>query len=574
MSEGASSQTEPDSRVGAVPRPWREVVPPAARARDAVLIGGLAALAFLVGCLAWPLFPGRDAQTYLIYYLEMGRANPVFPALMTFRTPGAPLFFGPALTAGQPMIAEAMLGAAFVIAVLSVYLTGCFWSRRAGLGAALVLLLYPAYNSLYHQISSDGLFAAAFPVWILLLCAAIHAPMTWKFAGLGFFAFVLTMIRPSSAVLLLLAALIVFVQPAPFIKRLRHSGALAVTGGALLFGWAGYNQVRYDDFTISRMAPINVPFFRLFMMDRLVRPENGPASRALANAIALDVLPREPYRSYGVTLDYFLKSGGRYMLSDIAPMSDRVWGWDSDYEMISRASLEAIRAHPLPYAKGVVQSTLETLTDNSYAPVAGWPPEPRTIRCELACAGKGTVLRNGKPVPAPYYPDETISAGHAYWLQSTPDSSISTDWSNLAEPTLRFKSATQEQAFAALSANLASALRNIPPRKPVARLMKVANVLSELLPSMWIWLLFGLAGFIWNVRFGRRLLLALPAMAVAFLFINSLGLPPSAAYRLPFDPIFILFGVTGLAGVRAPPRAVETAHQARGSASAGTPDVQ
>ena len=265
------------------------------------------------------------------------------------------------------------------------------------------------------------------------------------------------------------------------------------------------------------------------MMDRLVRPENGPASRELANAIASDVLPREPYRSYGVTLDYFLKSGGRYMLSDIAPMSDRVWGWDSDYEMVRRASREAIRAHPIAYAKGVARSTLETLTDNSYAPVVAWPPQPRTIRCELACSGKGTVLRNGRLLPAPYYADETVSAGHAYWLQSTPDSSTSTDWSNLAAPTFQFKSPAQAQAFAALSADLAGALENIPPRKPVAWLMRVANVLSELLPSMWIWLLFVLAGLVWNVRSGRRLLIALPAMGVAFLFINSLGLPPSAA---------------------------------------------
>ena len=86
------------------------VVPPLARGSDVILIGSLATAAFVVGALVWPLFPGRDAQTYLMYYLEMGRANPVFPTLMLFRTPGAPLFFGPPLMLGLPWVAEVMAG--------------------------------------------------------------------------------------------------------------------------------------------------------------------------------------------------------------------------------------------------------------------------------------------------------------------------------------------------------------------------------------------------------------------------------------------------------------------------------
>ena len=160
------------------------IVPADARVVDALLLGALAAGAFLVGSLVWPLFPGRDTQTYLMYYLEMGRANPIFPTLMLFRTPGAPLFFGPALTTGHPVIVEVMLGAAFITSILSIYLVGTFWSRKVRLGTALVLLLYPSYNVIYHQVSSDGLFAFAFAVWVLLFCAAVidqneHGSLCW-----------------------------------------------------------------------------------------------------------------------------------------------------------------------------------------------------------------------------------------------------------------------------------------------------------------------------------------------------------------------------------------------------------
>ena len=551
MPGSVASHSEAESGVEPAKSLRWGIVPTTARAKDAILIGTLAAAAFLIGALIWPLFPGRDAQTYLMYYLEMGRANPVFPVLMLFRTPGAPLFFGPPLSAGYPLVAEILLAVWFVVAIVSVYLIGCFWSRRIGFASAVVVLLYPAYNVLYHQVSSDGLFAGALPVWLLLLCAAVREPALWKFVLVGVSVFVLAMIRPAGAVFLVFAVFTALLSRAPLTSRLRYAGVAAATGGLLLIGWAGLNSIRYGDFTISRLAPINVPFFRLYMMDRLIRPENGPASRALADAVASDLLPREPYNSYGVSLDYFLKHGRRYMLSDLAPMSDRVWGWDSDYEILNRASREAIQRHPMTYAKGVVMATIKTLNEHSYPRVAKWPPRPLTIRCELACSGEGTIVRNGRVLPAPYYPDETIPYGHAYWLQSTPDSSISTDWSDLAQPRLVFKTADQERAYSALSSRLANATRNLPPREPVTSFTAVANLMAELLPSMWTWLLIGIAGIVWHVRFNRRLLLALPLMGVSFILINSLGLPGSQEYRLPFDPIFILFGVAGFAGVGA-----------------------
>ena len=528
------------------------VVPPLARRADAIVIGGIAGIGFLVGAMVWPLFPGRDAQTYLMYYLEMGRADPVFPLLMLFRTPGAPLFFGPPLVAGYPVAAEVMLGALFVVAIISVYLTGAFWSRRIGIATAVVVMLYPPYHAIYHQLSSDGMFAFAVAVWALLFVAAAREPTTRKFLVLGCYVFVLTMIRPASLVFLGFIALLVFVAREPLLTRLRHVAIAIVAGGLLHAGWAGYNGVRYGDFTISRLAPINVPFFRLFMLDRLIRPENGPASRELANAVASDLLPREPYRSYGVTVDHFFTKGHRLLLFDLIPMSDRVWGWDTDYEIINRVSREAIARHPAAYAKGVAKGVLTTLTDHNYAPKAAWPPVPRTIRCELACIGKGTVVRNGLVLPAPYYPDETIPQAHSYWLESTPDSSISTDWSDLYRPRLAFTTAEKERAFTELSAGVAKALENLPPRQPVVWPRKVANLMSELLPPMWVWLLLGVAGLAWKVRFDRRLLVMLPVMAVAFTVITAMGLPPSQEYRLPFDPMMILFGIAGFFGVRRP----------------------
>jgi hypothetical protein len=524
-------------------------MPAPARASDAIALAVASAIAFVIGALVWPIFPGRDAQTYLMYFLEMERAHPVFPLLMLFRTPGAPLFFGAALATGQPLVAEAMIGTAFVIAIISVYLAGCFASRSVGLSSAGVLLLYPSYNALYHEVSSDGLFAFALAVWFLVLCAAIRASSARAFIAGGVFSFILVMVRPSSTILLMLACVVVLFQEGELRRKLRNAAVMGAAGATLIAGLAGYNKVRYGELTICRPAVLNVPFFRLFALDRLIRPENGPASRALIGAIQSDLLRREPYRSYGVTLDYFLNHGGRNMAADIGPMSDRVWGWNSEYRVVRMAAREAILAHPDAYAKGVLSTALATMRDVSYAPVVPPRPQQRTIRCELACVGSRTVTRNGIALPAPYYADETIPQPHSYWLESTPDTSVWTDWSNLAAPRLAFKSPDQARAFDDLSAGLSRLMRNLPPRTPIGALMKVANLASEVLPAMSMWLVVGLIGLLLNRSMDRRLLGGLAAIAAGVILINALGLPPNADYRLPFDPVFILFGVSGITGL-------------------------
>ena len=40
-------------------------------------------------------------------------------------------------------------------------------------------------------------------------------------------------------------------------------------------------------------------------------------------------------------------------------LTDRVWGWDSDHAMMRKVGLEAVRAHPGAYARGVADTFLE-----------------------------------------------------------------------------------------------------------------------------------------------------------------------------------------------------------------------
>ena len=147
----------------------------------------------------------------------------------------------------------------------------------------------------------------------------------------------------------------------PWGARLGSAAACAGVALAVLGSWTVANGLRYDDYTVARGTGAFFPFYRAFTTDHIVRPGNGPASRELANAVRRNVLPEEPYRSYGITLDEFFERGGPREFEDVVGITDRLWGWDSDYAHMRAVGIEAVRAHPLRYISGVGKTTFEEL---------------------------------------------------------------------------------------------------------------------------------------------------------------------------------------------------------------------
>lgn len=544
------AQAPQDSRAAVAPdRPPLRLglFPAAVTPRWLLGLGALAAFVFVLHALAWPVFQGRDALTYLMYYLELGSADPVFPQLMLFRTPGAPLVLGLTLDVGGPLLVELLLGACYVVSILAVYAAGSFWDRRIGIVAALALLAYPGYGALFHSVSADGLYAFGMAVWILLICATAARPSVWKFALHGVAVFVLTMFRPAALVFLAFA-LLPLVLPAPARVRVLRAGAFLTTMIALLLGYSAYNALRYDDFTITRLSAAQ-PLLRVLAVDRLVEPDNGPASRELAAAIESDLLPREPYRSYGVTLDKFLHEGGIRMWSDLPGLSDRTWGWDSDYAKLRAVTREAIVEHPAEFAGGVAETAWDQLTSvRRRVPTPLSPPPPRTIECGLGCVDEdgATVEVAGRRLPAPASDSDPIPRGHHYWMQSTPDDSIESDWSSLEMPRFRFEDPGVEARYEELSRNVQELMSELPNRDgSFAWAGRFNNSIEPRLPPMLVWLLVGVVGLVIAPLRNSRVLLFLGFLGLFAVVTGALAAGAAAWYRLPYDPLFILFGSAG-----------------------------
>ena len=391
---------------GAVPpfpaalvRPWRalERFADGRRAAPALVAAALAVYAAVSVVL--PLAPGRDLGRYLVIYAQLFGDHVVYPYALAARTPGTPLVVGGLLDAGA-FVAE--VGAALLYA-LSI-LAWCAVARRFGAPAAIAtaaaLLFYPGYVVLFHQLSSDAVFAAAFALVAWLLARAVERPSAARAVALGAGVSGLIFVRPVAQVLLLFA-LVPLLAGTTWRMRLQGAAAFVLAAVVPLLAWAAHNAVRADDFTLARGGGATLPLFRAFVADDIVRPENGPATRELERAVARNLLPREPYLSYEIDLEQFFSSRSARMHEDLTGLSDRVWGWDDDYRHLSRVGREAVLAHPGAYARGVAGDLKNLLVWPLYAPVTDTEAAPSTASARRRPPAPGSRRRRAHPGRAP-----------------------------------------------------------------------------------------------------------------------------------------------------------------------------
>lgn len=487
---------------------------PAYRA-DLVLLAALSMLIYVAQAFAWPLTEGRDFPTYLGYYNQMWDKTPALHTLMLFRTPLAPLFIGGLYKLGGLFLLEAALSVCFVICVCATYYLGTLAGRMAAVTAAVAVALFPTFGTMFHQLSSDALYATVFMGWAAFMRRTVETPRLSHFAWHGVALFALTMVRPTGQLFLLFALVPLALSAFPWRRRLAAAALFSGVAAALLLSWSGYNYWRYDDFTVARGGAAQVPMYRVFAFDRLVSADNGPASRELAEAVTEDLLNRPPYNNYDLDAEAVLRSGDTRVWSDLAALSDRQWGWDADYSILRRVAFEAIARHPVEYLHGVLFSLWFTMRD------VAKPPAPKMESTqEGADSSDGDAERDdGRFVPRSY----------AHWLSSNP------------EGVPRSNKPTAYPAWTVHRESMA-----LPPRDGSTAAAEVFNaVISNLYPGMYIFLLIGFVGVALSSFQYKWFLLFLAGLGLLHLVILNASVTLSVYYRAPFDPVFILLGIAG-----------------------------
>jgi len=160
-------------------------------------------------------------------------------------------------------------------------------------------------------------------------------------------------------------------------------------------------------------------------------------------------------------------------------------------------------------------------------------------------------------LPAPP-PGEHIPGSYVWWLASTPDSSIYSNWRPRGDGEVVFQRPHHGRRFAQLSTEQ-NELLALPYRDGFTRVATVLNDLTIMIPSMLAWVFVGFVGLFFRRRCRLRLLLFVLGVGVVVVVGTALGEPATLEYRMPVDPLFILFGIAGLAGAQ---RALDSEHHA------------
>lgn len=512
--------------------------------RGALLLFALALLAYALRAVAWPLKTGRDLDEYLLAYVQLFDGDVLLPWSLLFRTPVASLYDGLSLDVLGGRLAEPLMALLYAGSVVCWAAAARAFGARAALATAAALLLYQGYALMFHELSSEPVFAAAFAGWALLVTRAARVPSAGRFALAGLGVAVLALVRPGNAVLLAFG-IFPFLVAGTWRMRVERTGAFFLAAVLPLLAWSVHNGARFDYWGLARGGNAIVPFYRAFITDHIISPENGPESRRLATAMQRDLLTREPYRSYGVTLDELFAKGSFRVHEDLYLLSDQVFGWDSDYSVLRRAGVEGVRAHPGTYARGVARTLWDELSKAQFRVVSDGKSGSKG-----GTAGSSTVVVRGRELPAPTE-GEPIPAGQVVWI-SRPDQSIRQAWTSPTEWSFEFDRPADRPRFEEIRREVDDLFAALPDRTGNAQLALRLDQLSRWFPRPWMWIVLGVAGIAWRRPRRWPTLVALSVSAFAVVLLNALGLFADLHFVLPVAPAFVLLGLGGLLGERRP----------------------
>jgi hypothetical protein len=561
--------------------------------RESALALVAAALAvFALESVFLPAYPGRDMTRYLETFFQLGYSVPLYPPVLNTRGPLSALGVGMPLSVSG-WVAELLLAGLYALSLLAWARVALAFGSRAAIAVSVILLVYPGYGILFHQLASDSLFAAGLAAWALLLSRATLRPSGTRFALAGLALGALVLIRPANQVMLVTAVLPLVLR-APWRERLAWAAALFIPAVAVSQAWRVFAEYRYGDAVVLKpstgligLAVLAVPLllpppwrrrtgivaaallvlalavkglpgespatyaksvvrnesnqflYRSFELDRIMAPENGPASRRLARVVRRDLLTREPYRSYGIDVHEFFSSGSDRMFGDLtgsAPATD-----------LAAGTREAIRAHPETFVKSIGRTLWELLASR---PVYAPENVARSERSSVAGVSTGSseyIVVNGRRLPKPTegQPIPASAIGPQLW---TPGGTAQEVWTSATEHHFVFSNPRDARRAQKLNSDVDRLASRLPTRDGSSTVTRRLNQVSHRFPPLIAFLAIGVVGL--TLRGPRNALIAIAPCVGGLVVIVATALvaPSVAEYAAPAIPAFVLLAAAGLFG--------------------------
>lgn len=506
--------------------------PPASstpRLGELLIVGALAAAAYGILNHFIPFAQGRDTGTYSLYWSGLFQSDPVYPMIMLFRTPFTPAFFGIAYDLLGAWGGQIAVAFGYVLVALGVYGILATYARWVAVLGVLLVFANLQWFEVFNAPASEAPQTILLIIWTLLAFVAMTKPSIKLGLLFGFCTFLLIMNRPANQLMVagcFLPVLGFLVAGAPVVRvSQRWLCSLLACGVAvgLTAAYMTYNWARYGEFCVARMGGASVPFHRVFLDERLLRPEHGPYNAELADLVRRKILPDETFRQYEINERTFYEFSTSRMFDALIRASVEERGWDNDFKLLSSAAWESIAADPVEFWKSYI--------DGVYAMFK--IRDKRLFR----------LSKSGRRFRA--FQDERERRYARYESQglarpSEGDLLLSTGWWLSPDPLGRKERPKPEIWYEPRGWEL-------DQRQPPGERMQLARDWSLKISPSWMQLGVGLLGTVLALLRGRgdpRLLLitlaCLPVLLATWLGVLL------RFYRFPFDPVFTMFFCYGL----------------------------
>jgi len=303
-------------------------------------------VAYAVHCLGRPVGAGRDFGSYWLYYRDFWASVPEYPLVMLYRTPGAPLMFGFLFGFGSWLVVQAYFAVAYCAIAIVLFRVACHWSRLAGWLTVGIVFVSTEFFHVFNTVATENPTSVMFVLWAGYGWRIRRSEKVSAWIVFAALALVLVMIRPNHQILILAMGLPLLNRSLSIKRRLSNSLAFLAVFASGLLGYSGYNYVRYGFFEVAHLTPAHLPFFRVFVYSRMIRPEHGPASAKLGEIVREDVLIREPFVTYGIDEKTFWEGGTVRFWAHIIDAVNRRYGLEHNCAIMGDAAIEALKRYP------------------------------------------------------------------------------------------------------------------------------------------------------------------------------------------------------------------------------------
>jgi hypothetical protein len=228
----------------------------------------------------FPLRAGRDMMTYFLWFRDVFALEPEYPLLMLFRTPLTPLFFGTCFQIFGESGTEVILSVAYaasvtaVFAVLREFSAIAAWALNVLVGVNL--WLFWSFNS----VGSETLQTVLLCLWFSCTFFAMGSRRVGAWVVSAALASLLVLNRPGNQTFLLCFPLPFLTANVAIARRLVNAGVFLAIYVTVYLAMCSFNYLRYGEFCFAKLGDAHLPFYRLFVQEHVISPENGPACQA------------------------------------------------------------------------------------------------------------------------------------------------------------------------------------------------------------------------------------------------------------------------------------------------------